>query len=72
MMMSLQETVRYSKSSFFYPNKMDIERRLAKRVKPISVDNSRRLEDYLKQARTLKIQGSSLYNSQSYVDVTSP
>jgi STAM-binding protein len=51
---------------------MDIERRLAKRVRLIPVHNGRRLEDYLRQARTLKIQGSSLYNSHSYVDVTFP
>lgn len=44
------------------------ESRLETLVTPIPVENWRRLEDYLQQARMLKVKGDSMYNNGKYVE----
>lgn len=38
-------------------------------IKPTPVDNSYRLETYISQALTLKLQGKSLYSNHHYLEV---
>jgi len=45
-----------------------MEQKLETLVKPVHVDNSKRLEDYLNQARQLKARGISMFNHAKYAE----
>jgi hypothetical protein len=38
-------------------------------IKPTPVENSRRLEEYIKQANSLRAQGKSQYSRELYYEV---